>query len=96
MVDKIFEDSKENLTGFQPLFDNILVLLEEEETTLQTTDPTFTENGKVLAVGSDVKTVKIGDVIALFRFGVKTVMRNGNKYHTVRELPAFILGHYNE
>lgn len=81
---------------FSPLFDNILVELETEETTLQTTDATFTENGKVLAIGDDVKSVKVGDTIGLFRFGVKRIMRNGKSYNTVRELPAFILGKFNE
>lgn len=81
---------------FEPLFDNVLIELEEEETTLQTTDPLFTENGKVIAIGSDVKNIKVGDTIGIFKFGVKTAVRNGKKYHTIRELPAFIQGRYNE
>ncbi len=80
---------------FEPLFDNILIELEEENTMLPTNDPIFTENGKVVAIGPDVKSIKVGDVIGLFRFGVKTVQRNDKRYHTVRELPAFILGRYN-
>ncbi len=80
---------------FTPLYDNILIELETEETTLQTTDPLFTENGKVIAVGEDVTNIKPGDILGIFKFGVKTAHRNGKKYHTIRNLPAFIQGKYN-
>jgi hypothetical protein len=80
---------------FQPLFDNIVVELEEEDTLLRGSEPVFTENGKVVAIGDDVKVVQEGDILGLFKFGVKKIQRNGIKVNTVRELPAFILGKWS-
>lgn len=83
-----------NEETFLPLFDNILLNPETEDYLLKQTDPTYTENGIVVAVGPDVKTVKVGDKIATFVFGMKHATRDGKTYHTIRELPAFIQGRY--
>lgn len=80
---------------FEPLFDNVWIEPETQESFLVTPDPTHTENCKVIAIGPDVKTVKVGDIIATFIFGIKHAERNGKKYYTIRELPAFIQGKYN-
>lgn len=79
---------------FVPLFDNILIAPETEETFLVTDNTLLTENAKVISIGPDVKNVKVGDIIGTFIFGIKHLNRNGKKYHTIRELPAFVQGKY--
>lgn len=83
------------MNDFTPIFDNVLIEPETEDTFLVTDNTLLTENAKVIAIGEDVKHVKVGDIIGTFIFGIKHLNRNGKKYHTIRELPAFIQGKFN-
>ena len=53
---------------------------------------TLCEYGKVVSVGPDVKSVKIGDTIGHTVWGVNHLEIDGKKYYFVREDTRFILG----
>ncbi len=49
------------------------------------------EYGEVLAIGEDVKKIKIGDTIAFISFGVEHFEMDGEKHYFVNEGNEFVL-----
>lgn len=76
----------------KPLFNNILIKPTEVNTILKSSEGTLCEYGEVLAIGKDVKEVKVGDVIGFTIWGVKRLEKDGVKYYVIPEDGRFILG----
>lgn len=77
---------------FVPYPDKISVrpLKKESEILL---DDNFLEMGEVLAVGSEVRNVSVGDTIFFVKYGVfETPEVDGVKYYLVADSPEYILG----
>lgn len=55
--------------------------------------PSLCEYGEVIAIGSDVKTIKVGDKISFTVWGLNSVDLEGSKYYLVPEDPKFILSY---
>jgi len=72
----------------KPISNNIYFEPTKEEKALG--DFSLCEYGKVLAIGPDVKEVKVGDTISMVKHGINEVEINGTKYYTVREDPSFV------
>lgn len=75
----------------KPFGDQILVKPVEKQQVLVSDDGTLNEYGEVVEVGSDVKTIKIGDKIGFSVFGVEKLMIDEQKYYFIRESPEFLL-----
>jgi co-chaperonin GroES (HSP10) len=78
----------------QPYGRRILYTPHSQESTLDSTDRRLTETGTVIAVGPDVKTVKVGDNIILNVYGTNTPEVNGQTVFFAIEDDEVILGTY--
>jgi co-chaperonin GroES (HSP10) len=71
-----------------PISNNIYFEPTKEEKALG--EYSLCEYGAVLAIGPEVKEVKVGDIISMVKHGINEVEINGKKYYTVREDPSFV------
>lgn len=74
-----------------PFGDQILVKPIEKKTVLVSDEGMLSEYGEVVAVGDDVKKIKIGDKIGFSVFGIEKLMIEEQKYYFIRESPEFLL-----
>ncbi len=73
-----------------PFGNNILVKPAEKKQALG--PKSLCEYGTVTAVGSEVKIIKVGDMIGYFIWGVKDLEIENEKFHFVPETDEFVLG----
>ncbi len=66
----------------------------EDVSILQTTDRRLTEVGTVIAIGPDVKHIKVGDNIILNVYGTNTPTIDGEQVFFALEDDEVILGTY--
>lgn len=59
-------------------------------------NPSLCEYGKVEAVGSDVKTIKTGDIIGFTVWGLNKLTVENKDYYIVPEDDNFILAYIDE
>lgn len=52
----------------------------------------LSEYGDVVAVGSEVKTIKTGDRVGFSVFGVEKLIVDDEKLYFIQESPEFLLG----
>lgn len=52
----------------------------------------LSEYGEVIAVGSEVKTIKVGETYGFSVFGVEKLVIDEKKFYFLRESSDFILG----
>lgn len=71
---------------------NILVKPIEKTTVLVGDKGGLCEYGEVVAIGKDVKEIKIGDTIGYSVFGIKPLDIYGTRYYFVPEAAEFLLG----
>lgn len=74
-----------------PFGDQILIKPFERKQVLVSDDGTLNEYGEVVAIGSDVKTVKVGDKVGFSVFGVEKLVIEEQKHYFLRESPEFLL-----
>lgn len=74
----------------KPFGDRILVKPHEKETILKD-EANLSEYGEVLAIGPDVKTIKVGDEIGFVVFGVEKLIIDEQKFYFIREDSDFLL-----
>lgn len=76
----------------KPFGNQILVEPVEQKQVLVSRQKSLCEYGKVLAVGSDVKHVKVGDTIGFTVWGLNSLEVEGKKHYFVQEDSQFLLG----
>lgn len=75
-----------------PYKTNILIEPEDKNKIIGNTQTKYLY-GKVLAVGSEVKDIKVGDTIGYTMWGInKIVMADEKEHYFLQENPEFILG----
>lgn len=75
--------------NFLPYGNNIRVVPDKKDQILKT--DTFCEHGKIVAIGDEVKGIKIGDEISFWLFGVKEVEHDDERHFLIPNDPRFIL-----
>ena len=76
----------------EPLNDQILVKPEEKKQILVSDNKNFCMYGEVMAIGKDVKEIKVGDKIIYEIWGLKSPEIYGENYHFIQESSPFLLG----
>jgi co-chaperonin GroES (HSP10) len=76
----------------KPFGNQILIQPDKKEQVLVSDQGTLCEYGEVLAIGEDVKRIKVGDKIIFTIWGVNAVEIGNEKYHFIPEDNNFILG----
>jgi co-chaperonin GroES (HSP10) len=74
-----------------PFGDQILVRPVARKQVLVADTGTLSEYGEVVAVGEDVKKIKVGDKIGFSVFGIENLDIEGEKHFFIRESPEFLL-----
>ncbi len=77
----------------KPFGKNIQIEPIENKQVLVSDQGSLCEYGKVIAVGSDVKEIKVGDTIGYLVWGINSLKVGEKKYYFVPETDDFILGH---
>lgn len=75
----------------KPFGAQILVKPIEKQQVLMAEDGTLNEYGEVIAIGSEVKTIKAGDKIGFSVFGVEKLVIDEQKYYFIKESDEFLL-----
>jgi co-chaperonin GroES (HSP10) len=75
-----------------PFGNNILIAPRETNTILKGYEGTLCEYGEVLAIGSDVQLIKVGDIVGFTKWGIKELIIDEKKYKFIPEDTRFILG----
>lgn len=76
----------------RPFGNNILIQPATRKQVLVADDGMLCEYGDVIAVGPDVKTVKVGDKIGYSVFGIEKLVVEEEKFYLIPEIPTFVLG----
>lgn len=76
----------------KPFGTNILVKPVEKKTVLLQDTGSLCEYGEVLAVGDEVKKIKVGQSIGFLIWGVNSLEIDGVKSYFINESSDFILG----
>ena len=74
-----------------PFGNRILVKPVERTQVLVSDDGTLNEYGEVIAVGSEVSQIKIGDKVGFSVFGIEKLVIDEEKYYFLQETSDFLL-----
>ena len=83
------------VTKIQPLGKIILIAPIHTESKFITDDKSITSKVKVMAIGNEVTSVKVGDTIIANYWGTDTVEVDGETYHFVKDSDDYILAKYD-
>jgi len=76
----------------KPFGDQILIEPITKKQTLISDQKSLCEYGEVIAIGDEVKKIKVGQKIGFLIWGLNSLELNGKKYYFCQETPEFILG----
>jgi co-chaperonin GroES (HSP10) len=76
----------------KPLFNQLLIKPIEQKTLILAEKKTLCEYGEVLAIGNEVKHIKVGDKVGFVLWGLNALDIDGTKHYFVREDADFLLG----
>lgn len=82
---------------FTPYFDKVQIEPKTQDVMLRTDDTMMEEMGTVIAIGKDVKFLKVGDTVFFSSWGsnkTTEIDKEGKRYYVVTESSQFILGKY--
>lgn len=85
-----------NSSTIRPFGSNILVEPVEKKQILVSDQKSLCEYGKVVAIGSEVKEIKVGDTVGYLVWGVNSLQVEDKKYYFVPETSDFILCKLND
>lgn len=74
-----------------PFGNRLLVKPVERAQVLVSDDGTLNEYGEVIAIGSEVKTIKVGQKVGFSVFGVEKLVIDDQKLYFISEDPEFLL-----
>ena len=75
----------------KPFGNRILVKPVEKKQVLVSDDGTLNEYGEVIAIGDDVKMIKVGDKVGFSVFGVEKLVIEEVKHYFIEENSEFLL-----
>jgi len=78
--------------NIKPFGNRILIKPVEKKQILVSDDGTLNEYGEVIAVGDDVKVIKVGNKVGFSVFGVEKLIIEEEKFYFLQESPEFLLG----
>jgi co-chaperonin GroES (HSP10) len=76
----------------KPFGNNILVRPLERKQTLVADEAVLCSYGDVLAIGKEVKEIKVGDIIGFTVFGLNSLEIDNEKHFFIPETAEFLLG----
>jgi co-chaperonin GroES (HSP10) len=76
----------------RPFANQIIVQPTEKKQILVSDNKNLCLYGKVTCTGSEVKEIKVGDIIIYEMWGLKSPEIDGEKVHFIREDSPFLLG----
>lgn len=79
------------MSNIIPFGNNLLVEPIEKKQILVSDRKSLCEYGTVVAIGSDVKTVKVGDTVGYLVWGVNSLQINEKTYYFIPEDQEFLL-----
>ena len=79
------------MNEFTPFGNNIRVEPRKKDYIAGNIEGTFLDIGEVIAVGKDVKEIKVGDQVSYWLFGIKSVDHDGVMHHIIPEDSRFVL-----
>lgn len=82
--------------NIKPFGDRILVKPIVRQQVLVSDDGNLNEYGEVIAIGDEVKTIKVGDKIGFSVFGIEKLVIEEEKFYFIQESPEFLLGTITE
>lgn len=74
-----------------PFGNNILIEKRKKDSLLVQEDDILTEYGEILAIGDEVKKLKVGQIIGYAFFGIIDLKIGDTTYHYIPENANFIL-----
>lgn len=80
----------------KPFGNNVLVQPAAKTQVLVSDQGSLCEYGKIVAIGDDVKTLKVGDTVGFLVWGVQRLDIRDTIYYFLPENPDFILGTIDE
>jgi co-chaperonin GroES (HSP10) len=80
------------MNNITPFGNNILVLPTEIKTIVSVKNTSKCDYGKVIAIGKDVKEIKVGEVIGFVNHGLLALEVEKTKLYFIPEDANFILG----
>ena len=84
------------MNNITPFGNNILVLPDEKQTVISVKNTSKCDYGKVIAIGKDVKEIKVGDTIGFVNHGLLALEVDKTKLYFVPECSDFILATFTE
>lgn len=84
------------MNNIQPFGTNILVQPTEKSTVIAIKNTSKCDYGKVIAIGKDVKEIKVGDIIGFVNHGLLALEVDKTKLFFVPECSDFILATFTE
>jgi co-chaperonin GroES (HSP10) len=79
------------MNNITPFGRNILVQPTEIKTVLSTKNVSKCDYGKVIAIGKDVKEVKVGDIVGFVNHGLLSLEVDKTKLYFIPEVDDFLL-----
>lgn len=79
------------MNSCKPFGRRIQVKPEQKASVIQTPEANLVEKATVLAVGGEVRHIKVGDVVLFTSFGVDSIDLDGERHYFLMEDDAFIL-----
>lgn len=83
---------KKQMINIRPFGFNILVKPVAKKQILVSDKGILCEYGEVIAIGHEVREIKVGQTIGFTTFGIKHLEIDGIKYYFVPEASEFLLG----
>ena len=80
------------MDNITPFGNQILVKPVEKKQILVSEQRSLCEYGTAVAVGDEVKKIKVGDTIGYVIWGINSLDIDGTKHYFIPEDPRFILG----
>ena len=78
--------------NIKPFGENLIVKPTEKKQILVSDNKSLCLYGEVVAIGEDVKKIKVGDTIIYEMWGLKSPEIDGEKVHFISESSPFLLG----
>lgn len=80
------------MAQIKPFGNQILIQPMQKKSVIVSQSKNFCDYGTVIAVGDDVKVIKVDDIIGYTVWGLNHLEIDGIKHYFVPEDPRFILG----